>query len=258
MAKHPSAEWRPIPINHTPGGQDSVRGVVIHIMAGTLAGTDSWFRNPRARASSHFGTGKGGKLYQWVSTADRAWAQGAGNRNWLSIENEGKGGDALTSEQMDRCAEILAWAHKRYGVPLAVATGPTGRGLGYHAMGGKAWGNHPACPGTRIIAQLPEIVRRASVLVGDKPKPKPPATGYAPFPGDKFFRSSPRSELVTRMGRRLVAEGCGRYASGPGPQWTESDRKSYAAWQRKKGFTGSDADGWPGRTTWDALRVPRV
>ncbi|MFF3552928.1 peptidoglycan-binding protein [Streptomyces tsukubensis] len=257
MAKFAGAEWRPIPINHTKGGQISVRGVVIHIMAGTLVGTDSWFRNPRSRASSHFGTGKGGKLFQWVSTADRAWAQGAGNRDWLSIENEGKGGDQLTPQQIDRCAEILAWAHRTYGVPLAVATSPSGRGLGYHAMGGKAWGSHPVCPGTRIVAQLPVIVQRARVLV-DGGKPKPPASRYAPFPGADWFRKAPRSELVTRMGRRLVAEGCGRYASGPGPQWTESDRKSYAAWQRKRGFTGADADGWPGRTTWDALKVPRV
>ncbi|MCX4663361.1 peptidoglycan-binding protein [Streptomyces uncialis] len=257
MAKFTGAEWRPISINHTRGGQISVRGVVIHIMAGTLAGTDSWFRNPKAKASSHFGTGKGGRLYQWVDTADRAWAQGAGNRDWLSIENEGKGGDKLTDTQIDRCAEILAWAHKRYGVPLAVATSPSGRGLGWHGMGGKAWGSHPDCPGTRIIAQLPTIVERARVLVGEKPKPKPPASKYAPFPGDAFFRSSPRSPLITAMGRRLVAEGCGRYESGPGPQWTESDRKSYAAWQRKRGFTGSAADGWPGRQTWDALRVPK-
>ncbi|MEU3074382.1 peptidoglycan-binding protein [Streptomyces laurentii] len=79
----------------------------------------------------------------------------------------------------------------------------------------------------------------------------------APFPGTGWFKRNPRSPLVTAMGRRLVAEGCGRYASGPGPQWTESDRKSYAAWQRKRGFSGADADGWPGKSTWDALRVPK-
>ncbi|RST21739.1 N-acetylmuramoyl-L-alanine amidase, partial [Streptomyces sp. WAC04770] len=56
--------------------------------------------------------------------------------------------------------------------------------------------------------------------------------------------------------RRLVAEGCGAYAVGPGPRWTEADRRSYAAWQRKLGFRGADADGLPGRTSWDALKVP--
>ncbi len=81
---------------------------------------------------------------------------------------------------------------------------------------------------------------------------------YAPFPGTAWFKGNPRSVLITAMGRRLVAEGCGRYADGPGPQWTDADRQSYAAWQRKQGFAGTDADGWPGQQTWDALQVPTV
>ncbi|MFF1377541.1 peptidoglycan-binding protein [Streptomyces sp. NPDC058308] len=86
----------------------------------------------------------------------------------------------------------------------------------------------------------------------DKPR------GYAPFPGAAYFKSSPRSPLITAMGRRLVSQGCSAYADGPGPQWTDADKRSYAKWQRKRGFTGSAADGWPGMTTWDALKVPAV
>jgi hypothetical protein len=55
---------------------------------------------------------------------------------------------------------------------------------------------------------------------------------------------------------RLVAVGCSAYASGPGPQWTEADRKSYAKWQRKLGCTSAAADGWPGAKSWAALKVP--
>ncbi|MFJ8900043.1 N-acetylmuramoyl-L-alanine amidase [Streptomyces sp. NPDC102370] len=162
----PGAEWRPITVNHTKKGQESVRGVVVHIMAGTFEGTDSWFRNSAAQASSHFGTSKTGKLRQWVDTADRAWAQAGGNRQWLSVENEGKGGDTLTSAQLDANAKVLAWAHETYGVPLAVTHDPNGKGLGYHAMGGSAWGGHTSCPGSRIVAQLAEIVARAKKLTG--------------------------------------------------------------------------------------------
>ncbi|MFD6294509.1 N-acetylmuramoyl-L-alanine amidase [Streptomyces sp. NPDC060235] len=172
MAIMPGATKRLIPVNHTEGGQESVRGVVVHIMAGTLAGTDSWFRNPKAQASSHFGTGKGGELYQWVDTADRAWAQAAGNRTWLSVENEGKGGDALTDAQLDSNAQVLAWAHVHDGVPLQVASSPNGYGLGFHAMGGTDWGGHSSCPGTRIVAQLPEIVARAKRLVSNVSNPE--------------------------------------------------------------------------------------
>jgi hypothetical protein len=86
--------------------------------------------------------------------------------------------------------------------------------------------------------------------------PAPAAPRYQPFPGAAWFTRRPRSAIVTAMGRRLVAEGCSAYAVGPGPQWSEADRLSYAKWQRKLGYRGADADGWPGRTSWEALRVP--
>jgi hypothetical protein len=76
------------------------------------------------------------------------------------------------------------------------------------------------------------------------------------FPGTAWFESEPNSPIVTAMGKRLVAVGCGRYENGPGPQWTSADRESYRAWQRKRGYTGSDADGWPGEDTWAQLKVP--
>ncbi|MHC0429983.1 peptidoglycan-binding protein [Streptomyces sp. O3] len=81
-------------------------------------------------------------------------------------------------------------------------------------------------------------------------------TRHQPFPGAAWFRREPRSAVVTAMGERLVAEGCSAYAVGPGPQWTHADRRSYAKWQHKLGYRGADADGWPGRTSWEALKVP--
>lgn len=104
---------------------------------------------------------------------------------------------------------------------------------------------------------------RIAKRLGAKPdgpapqQPKPPAT-YEPFPGSAFFQNGRESRIITAMGKRLVAEGCGRYEEGPGPEWTEADRKSYAAWQRKLGYAGDDADGIPGRKSWDKLRVPNV
>ena len=58
------------------------------------------------------------------------------------------------------------------------------------------------------------------------------------------------------MGRRLVAWDCGRCEVGPGPEWTDADRRSCAAWQTGLGLTGKDADGVPGRTGWGKLEVP--
>lgn len=93
---------------------------------------------------------------------------------------------------------------------------------------------------------------------GTKPAPVPPKPSYEPFPGSAFFHLGQKSPIITAMGHRLVAEGCGRYEDGPGPEWTEADRRSYAAWQHKLGYRGKDADGIPGRTSWEKLKVPDV
>lgn len=94
--------------------------------------------------------------------------------------------------------------------------------------------------------------------------PKPPATALEPFPGASFFLNGTRpalgkrSPIFTAMGKRLVAVGCGKYKVGPGPELGTADVESYQAWQRKQGYTGSAATWPPGRTTWDALKVPNV
>ncbi|MGX1267467.1 peptidoglycan-binding protein [Streptomyces phaeoluteigriseus] len=81
-------------------------------------------------------------------------------------------------------------------------------------------------------------------------------SAVAPFPGVSFFHKGQRSPLIASMGKRLVTEGCGKYRTGPGPEWTQVDQQSYAAWQRKIGFEGAEANGIPGKTSWDRLRVP--
>lgn len=167
--------WTFSPVrNYTENGQETVHGLVVHIMDGTFEGSKSWFNNPKSEASSHFGTNRDGYGEQWVDTKDRAWAQGAGNRQWVSIENEGNGGDELTDAQITRVAEVLAWLHGVYGVPIQAASGPDGRGLGWHGMGGSAWGGHTSCPGDRVLAQFDEILRRAQEMIGQTPTPTPP------------------------------------------------------------------------------------
>ncbi|MFI9194136.1 peptidoglycan-binding protein [Streptomyces californicus] len=113
------------------------------------------------------------------------------------------------------------------------------------------------------LAKLNGLKDPNKLAVGQKLKvsgtaaPKPSAPQYEPFPGAAFFHGGRHSPVITAMGRRLVAEGCGKYKSGPGPNWTNADRSSYAAWQRKQGHSGADADGIPGKSSWDALKVPK-
>ena len=50
--------------------------LVLHTMEGTLAGCDSWFCNPSADTSAHYGVGLGGETHQYVALKDSAWANG--------------------------------------------------------------------------------------------------------------------------------------------------------------------------------------
>lgn len=164
MARFGKADWRPISANFS---HDSIapRLIVVHIMQGTLAGTDSWFRNPAAEVSAHFGTGQHGALYQWVDTANKAWHCDNGNGVAIGVENEGHSGDRLTDAQLQRNAQVLAWAHSTHGIPLRRAHSTSDSGLAWHGMGGAYWGNHPSCPGAPIVAQLNEIVSRAREVI---------------------------------------------------------------------------------------------
>jgi hypothetical protein len=84
-------------------------------------------------------------------------------------------------------------------------------------------------------------------------------TNFEPFPGASFFHTGRRSPIIAAMHHRLVAEGCNRYQSSANADvWGPGDVKSFAAWQRKLGFEGDDANGIPGKTSWDKLRVPNV
>ncbi|MDX3849165.1 peptidoglycan-binding protein [Streptomyces sp. AK02-01A] len=74
------------------------------------------------------------------------------------------------------------------------------------------------------------------------------------FPGSGYFRPGQSNSYVARLGRQLMRKGFGRhYLSGPGPRWTEADRRNVEAFQRAQGWRGTAADGYPGPQTWRRL-----
>ncbi|MCH0562133.1 peptidoglycan-binding protein [Streptomyces sp. MUM 2J] len=169
-----------------------------------------------------------------------------GNARFYGFEciNTG-GGQAWPPTQLDAMHKVSA--------ALCQAHGWTAPSVIAH----KEW--QPGKPDPAGIA-MDEFRDAVADLLDGKPTSPKPADDkptYAPFPGPAYFRTGRRSALITAMGKRLVAEGCSRYAKGPGPRWTDADRRSYAAWQRKLGFSGDDADGIPGPTSWAKLRVPK-
>ncbi|MFD8232726.1 peptidoglycan-binding protein [Streptomyces sp. NPDC059696] len=82
----------------------------------------------------------------------------------------------------------------------------------------------------------------------------PGAPAAVPFPGAAYFGPGANNKYVTELGRMLVARGAGgSYASGPGPRWTDADRRATRAFQTAQGWTGAEADGLPGPHTWELL-----
>lgn len=96
---------------------------------------------------------------------------------------------------------------------------------------------------------------------GDAEQPQQPGPPEQPqpsdpdaFPGASKFGPGANNSHVTRLGQMLVKRGGGRfYTEGPGPRWGDADRDATKAFQRAQGWTGSDADGIPGPSTWQLL-----
>lgn len=80
------------------------------------------------------------------------------------------------------------------------------------------------------------------------------STGVPAFPGRGYFRPGQSNSHVDRLGRQLVKKGYGKYyLVGPGPVWTEADRRNVEAFQKAQGWKGTEADGYPGPETWRRL-----
>ncbi|QDY78497.1 peptidoglycan-binding protein [Streptomyces qinzhouensis] len=173
-----------------------------------------------------------------------------GNIHFYGFEcvNLGDGKDPWPAAQLD--------AIERASAALCRAHGWTAKSV----IGHLEWTNRKIDPrGFTMPGLRARVARRlGSKPTGPAEPARPGGPRHHPFPGTAFFKAAPSSPVITAMGRRLVAEGCGEYTVGPGPRWSEADRRSYARWQRKLGFRGADADGWPGPSSWNALKVPRT
>ncbi|MEV6734684.1 peptidoglycan recognition family protein [Streptomyces sp. NPDC051364] len=157
----PDVTHRPLAVNFTPGGIREMRGLVLHVQEGENSLHDR-FSDPAVECSSHFWVSQSGEIEQYVSAHDRAWAQGAGNPSWLSVETSGFATRPLTAQQVDAVARIYAWGMAQHGWPLEPASTPLGQGFGIHSMGGRDWGGH-SCPGPLRSAQTGAILSAVRV-----------------------------------------------------------------------------------------------
>ncbi|MYS15152.1 peptidoglycan-binding protein [Streptomyces sp. SID4982] len=107
------------------------------------------------------------------------------------------------------------------------------------------------CPGGPLYAWVQKGAPRPGSTTAQPPK----NTSTTPkFPGRQFFKAGANNKYVTQLGQQLVRKGYGKhYTVGPGPKWGNADRLNVQAFQRAQGWTGTDADGYPGPETWTRL-----
>lgn len=106
--------------------------IVLHIMDGTLAGTDDWFSKSVSQVSANYGIGLNGEIHQYVKDEDTAWAQGRvdhptakllklnvnPNLYCLSIEHEGHDLSKAPDTQLNASVELIKALATKWNIPI--------------------------------------------------------------------------------------------------------------------------------------------
>lgn len=126
--------------NHYNGRNGyAISHITLHIMVGTLTGTDSVFQRAGG-ASAHYGIGGNGEIHQYVNESDGSWSDAnyASNNSTVSIEHEGgMASIPCTRACMDASARLCADIARRQGWDR----------LWYDGLNGNIW-LHREIPGT--------------------------------------------------------------------------------------------------------------
>lgn len=133
--------------NHYNGRNGyTVDHITLHIMVGTLSGTDTVFMNPNYRASSHYGIGGNGDIHQYVDEDNGSWADGdmASDCSGITIEHEG-GSPSIrcTDACVEASAQLCADISRRYNLGFLKHDGLNGNVYLHREVPGT---DHAGCP----------------------------------------------------------------------------------------------------------------
>ncbi len=168
MAVYPGAVWRGNCANNSGPRGPVTRGLVLHVNDGPNVSLWSWVNNPASNMSCHFQVLQDGTVEQYLDTDLWSWCQADGNQRWLSMEMPTHPDTGMTPAQIASGARVLAWASALHDFPLQLTNDPIGgTGLGWHGMGGQAWGGHFGCPGDIRKTQMTELLAATS---GNQPQ----------------------------------------------------------------------------------------
>jgi N-acetyl-anhydromuramyl-L-alanine amidase AmpD len=70
--------------------------IVIHVMEGTLTGTDNWFGSSVSQVSAHYGIGQNGEVHQYIQEADTAYHAGRVSNPSFSLYKDGVNPNSYT------------------------------------------------------------------------------------------------------------------------------------------------------------------
>jgi hypothetical protein len=146
--------------------------IVVHIMDGSLVGTDAWFNDPDARVCAHYGVGKTGEVHQYVQETDTAFHAGIVDRpTWtglrpgvnpnlhtLGVEHEGRANTPWTPAMYNASSALICAAATRWSIPLDRA----------HVIGHREIRASKSCPGSQV--DLDRLIAQAA---GATPPPLP-------------------------------------------------------------------------------------
>lgn len=111
----------------------------------------------------------------------------------------------------------------------------------------------PGSPYGYGVPDYPEGTISADPALGGVPRAMV-AVPMVPFPGRDKFGPGKVNDWIQLLGEQLVAKGYGRhYSVGPTPDWGNADKLNVQDFQHAQGWTGNDADGYPGPETWRRL-----
>lgn len=107
--------------------------IVIHVMDGTLEGTDEWFASEKSRKSSHYGLNQAtGKIHQYVKEEDAAWHAGVvcdpswvffkqgvnPNLYTIGIEHEGRANTVWSNAIKLSSAKLIKKICQKWSIPI--------------------------------------------------------------------------------------------------------------------------------------------
>jgi N-acetylmuramoyl-L-alanine amidase len=167
-------KWLPSP-HHSSRKGHRPEALVLHIMEGTLLGTDAWFQDETSGVSTHYGIGLEGETHQYVDTQYAAWANGRvldptwkgikpkdiglygqvepikyanPNRYTLSIEHEGHGEEPWPDEMLQASLRLVRALCVSFRIPMDRE----------HIIGHREIYAAKTCPGGWLMSGLDQYV----------------------------------------------------------------------------------------------------